>query len=394
MKTTLFSLFIIASLFMVSCNSSTNKDQDHSKEAQEQHAEGDGHDHGSEAEEGEHADEIAFTAKQAEAAGLTTETVSPSSFRHVIKTSGQVQAPQGNEQTIAATSSGIVSFVNPSITDGIAVRAGEAIVTISAKNLQEGDPAIKAKIAFETAQKEYQRAEKLVSDKIISAREFEQTKSRYMTAKTAYEAQAANVTTSGIRVPSPINGYLKNRLVSQGDYVSIGQPIATVTQNRHLQLRAEVSDKYFKDLQNISSANFKTTYDPTIYKLSEMNGKLLSYGKTTNNESFYIPVTFEFNNVGHLVPGTFAEIYLLAAPRANIISVPVSALTDEQGVHYIYLQVEPEAFIKQEVTVGQNNGERVEITKGLQGGEKVVITGVTQVKLASASGAIPEGHNH
>lgn len=407
MKTSIFSLLIVASLFMVSCESSQNSNKNNATESHEHndgdghdhendhnHSEGDGHDHSAEATEGEHADEIAFTAKQAEAAGLKTETAKASSFSNVIKTSGQIQAPQGDEQTIVATTAGVVSFVNPSITDGTAVRSGEAIVTISAKNLQEGDPAIKVKIAFETAQKEYQRAEGLVADKIISAKEFEQARLRYETARTAYEAQAANVTASGIRVTSPISGYIKNRLVNQGDYVAVGQPIATVAQNRRLQLRAEVSENYFKDLRNISSANFKTAYDNTIYKLSEMNGKLLSYGKTSNSNSFYIPVTFDFNNVGDVVPGAFAEIYLLASPREGVISVPVSALTDEQGVTYIYIQVEPEAFVKQEVTVGQNNGERAEIIKGLSGGEKVVTKGVTQVKLASASGAIPDGHNH
>ena len=69
---------------------------------------------------------------------------------------------------------------------------GSTIVAISAKNLYEGDPVAKAKIAYETALKEYQRAEGLVKDKIISAKEFEQTRMKYENARTAYEAQAAN----------------------------------------------------------------------------------------------------------------------------------------------------------------------------------------------------------
>lgn len=86
---------------------------------------------------------------------------------------------------------------------------GSTIVTISAKNLYEGDPVAKAKIAYETALKEYQRAEGLVKDKIISAKEFEQTRMKYENARTAYEAQAANVTVSGVKVTSPISGYVK-----------------------------------------------------------------------------------------------------------------------------------------------------------------------------------------
>ena len=409
MKTNIVSILMIAALFMVSCGTAPSNEQkastdkhehaegdghDHAAEKDHEHSEGDGHDHGGEVKKEAHADEIVFTNDQAKAVGLKTEVVTPQTFRNVIKTSGQVQAPQGDEQTVVATSNGVISFANASITDGVPVRAGETIVVVSAKNLQEGDPSLKAKIAFETAEKEYKRSEGLVADKIISTKEFEQTRLRYETAKAVYQGQAANVTASGIRITSPINGYIKNRLVSQGEYVSVGQPIATVAQNRRLQLRAEVSENYFKHLKSVNSANFKTAYDNATYKMSEMNGKLLSYGKTSSNNSFYIPVTFEFDNVGNIIPGAFAEVYLLAQPKDNIISVPVSALTEEQGLNFVYLQIEDDVFKKQEVTVGQNNGDRAEILKGLKKGDKIVTNGVYQVKLAASSSVIPDGHNH
>ena len=219
-------------------------EHDHSKDE-----EGVKHEKGESPENSEHADEIAFSEKQAKLAGLTTETVSPGTFYNAIKTSGQIQAPQGNEVVIAATSNGIVSFTNSSITEGTAVSAGQSIVTISAKKLLEGDPAAKTKIAYETALKEYKRAENLAKDQIISTKEFEQVKLRYETAKTTYDAQASNNTAKGVSVNSPISGYLKNRLVSQGEYVSVGQPIATVSQNKRLQLRAEVTECNFKILK-------------------------------------------------------------------------------------------------------------------------------------------------
>lgn len=251
---------------------------------------------------------------------------------------------QGDEATIVATSNGIVSFTNPSISDGAAIRTGEAIVTISAKNLLEGDPAAKAQIAYETAKKEYQRAEGLVKTQIISAKEFEQVRLRYETAKTVYEAQSASMTKNGVKVTSPINGYIKKRLVSQGEYVSVGQPIATVSQNRRLQLRAEVSENYFKSLNSISSANFQTAYDNAVYKLSDLNGRLLSFGRASGGQSFYIPVTFEFDNIGDFIPGSFVSVYLLSKPQANIISVPTSAVTEEQGLNFVYLQLDEEGY--------------------------------------------------
>nr|MBP7473314.1 efflux transporter periplasmic adaptor subunit [Prevotella sp.] len=176
----------------------------------------------------------------------------------------------------------------------------------------------------------------------------------------------------------------------------VGDPIVTVTQNRRLQLRAEIPERSYKDIKSIRGANFKTSCDDTLYKLSDLNGRLLSYGKSFDSNTFYLPVIFEFNNVGNLVAGSFAEVYLLAQPKKNVISVPVSALTEEQGVFYVYLQVksEKEAFIKREVTIGLNNGDRVEITSGLSAGDVVVVKGAYQVKLAASTSAVPEGHSH
>ena len=413
MKTYILSLVIIIAMMFTGCNSEQKKENkssedthqhvdgdghDHENEDDHNHSADDGHDHGKESDnhegEEEHSDEIAFTKEQANAAKLSTEQVSLGTFQQVIKTSGQIQASQGDEATIVATSNGVVSFVNPSISDGTAIRAGEAIVSISAKKLLEGDPSVKAKIEYETTQKEFQRAEGLVKDQIISTKDFEQARLRYETAKTVYEAQASNVTARGVNVTSPISGFIKNRLVGQGEYVSVGQPIATVSQNKRLQLRAEVSENYFKNLKNINSANFIPAYDSKVYKLSDLNGRLLSFGKGCGQQSFYIPVTFEFDNVGDIIPGSFTEVFLLSTAFENVISVPTSALTEEQGLHFVYLQLEDEVFRKQEVTLGQNNGERVQILEGLNVNERVVTNGVYQVKLAAASSVMPEGHSH
>jgi RND family efflux transporter MFP subunit len=327
-------------------------------------------------------------------ARLSTESVAFGTFHQVIKTSGKIQASQGDEAIIVATSNGVVSFVNPSIADGDYVKSGEVIITVSAKKILNGDPVEKAKIAFETAEKEMKRANELIDDKIISAKEFEQIKMRYETAKTTYQAQSANTSANGVEIESPISGYIKNRLVAQGEYVSVGQAIATISKNKKLQLRAEVSEKNYNKLKNIRTANFKTAYDDALYKLVDLNGRLLSYGRTSGQQSFYIPVTFEFDNIGDIIPGSFTEIYLIANPQDNVISVRSSSVTEEQGLHFVYVQLEEEVFNKLEVSLGQNNGERVQILSGLNEGENVVVNGVYQVKLAATSSVMPEGHGH
>ena len=94
-----------------------------------------------------------------------------------------------------------------------------------------------------------------------------------------------------------------------------------------------------------------------------------------------------------MTPGSFVEVYLLASEQKDIISLPISAITEEQGLNFVYIQLDEEGYRKQEVRLGGNDGQRVEILSGLKGGEKVVTQGAIHVKLASASNAIP-AHTH
>ena len=73
-------------------------------------------------------------------------------------------------------------------------------------------------------------------DKIVSAKDFEQARLNYENAKVAWEAVAGKQTANGVSVVSPINGYLKNLQVKEGDYVTVGQPLATISQNSRLVL--------------------------------------------------------------------------------------------------------------------------------------------------------------
>lgn len=386
------ALLLLAALSLTACHSDGHH---HDHAGVTEHGETDQHGH--EADHHDHAGEIHFSAEQAEAAGLQLERVAPASFAGVIPVGGSIQSPLGEEQTVVATASGIVQVNNGSLTLGSAVKAGQTLVTISAHNLQDGDAVQKARIAFESVHSEYQRAEALAKDQIISQRDFEEVRMRYETARAAYEGQASQLTTKGVAVASSISGFVKSLNVNPGDYVEVGTPLFTISQARHLQLRAEVPESRFRQLRNVTSANFRVTYDDTLYCLSALHGRLLSYGRSASEGAMgYIPVTFEFDNVGDLLPGSFAQVYLLTQSHQELISVPVRALTEEQGLHFVYVQVpdEPDSFVKREVVTGMDNGERVEIVRGLQEGELVVVQGTYQVKLAAVATVAPEGHHH
>ncbi len=380
------SLFVLA-VCMAACGSKGHDhDHDHEEET-EQHAgeTGDDHDHG---------DEIILTPEKARAAGVKVETIMPGTFHGVIHTSGKVLSASCDETTVVATISGRVSYKNH-VSEGLKVAGGMPLFSITSAGMQvaDGDPVQRARIDYERAERDYTRARLLVKDRIISEKDLAVAKAEYEAARLTYTSVQKTRSAGGVVVTAPRGGYVKQCLVAGGDYVEAGQPLAVITQNKHLYLRAEIPEREFKELNKIRCAKFRTSYSDRLYDITDMGGHIQSYGRSAEVNNSYIPVVFEFNNTGDVVQGSYAEIYLITQERENVLILPLTALTEEQGVHYIYIQVDKEGYRKQEVTLGESDGERVEILSGLKKGDKVVTKGAIQVKLASAANAIP-AHNH
>ena len=350
-------------------------------------------DHHDEDEAEEHSsDHIFLDSAKARAAGVETAVLEPGVFHDVIATSGSLIAATCDETTIVAPVNGIVSH-SRHISEGIALRQGEVLYHIASDKLKDGDYAQRALTNYLAAKREYDRTKPLVEDKIISEKDFNAIRTEYENAAIAYNAVKTVSSAKGITISSPVSGYMKECLVKDGDYVETGAPLMVVTKNQHLYLRVEVPVRYFNELGKISTAKFRTQYSDRVIDLRDVGGKLMSSGKSAVSTSSYIPVTFQLDNKGDMVAGTYAEVFLVTGERQGVLSVPTTALTEEQGVFYVYTQEDGSHYHKQEVTTGATDGERTEITGGLKGGERIVTKGAVTVKLAAANNAIP-GHTH
>ena len=363
-------------------NEKNHDDEDHAHEADEHDAQGEG------------TDDIHFTEAQAKACGLTVQTLTPSPFAEVVHVSGRVLPAQGAEATVTATMAGIVAFTGKSMTEGAAVSAGTTLFVVDAKSMADGNPAAVAQSEVKAARLAYERAKKLAADNIVSQRELEEARQRFEAAKATAKSLGSAAQRRG--VATPIGGYIKNLLVKPGDYVTAGQPLATVTQSRRVQLRADVPERFYTMLPRIVTANFRMAYDSEnrVYSIKELGGRLVSKGKASDTDDHFVPVIFEFNNAGDIVAGSFAEVYLQGAQRNGVLAVPSEAVTEAQGLFFVYVQTAADIYRRVEVKTGTTDGRRIEILSGLKAGDRVVAHGATQVRLAANASAVPEGHNH
>lgn len=358
------------------------------------------HDHEHEHEHHHHgADVIQFSDSQAKKVGLTLEKIEPRPFGQVIKTSAQVLPSQGDEREAVATASGIVKFSNPHLVEGTAVKAGQHLFEIESSGMADNNISVKlqeASAQYNAAKAAYDRKLRLAEDKIVSQADLEQARATYESAKATYDNLKANFSRKGAVVRAPISGYVQRINVGNGTFVEAGHSVVSISQNKDLQLRAEVQPRYYACLKNIEGVNVQIPGDNQVYTLKEMGGALVSYGKATDADCPLVPVVFRVRNTGNLISGSFVTAYIVTRSSQEVITVPQIALVEEMGNYFVFVKVCDEEYEKRLVTLGTTDGVRTEITSGLSSGETVVSRGASMVRLAQNSSALDPhaGHVH
>lgn len=386
------AMFMAVTLTLYNCSKEPNE-LAHNHSHNHTEAEHNEHNHELEAHDAEseskHTDEIVLEPHDAERFGVETEVAEVGPFNEIVSVSGQIENSTGDQVTVSAPTSGIVKLPS-TVTAGAQINNGNTVATISSSGVSGGSLDMAYKAALEGAKRELDRLTPLHADGIVTTREYNAALQAYETAKASYSSAAA----SG-RVVAPISGIITSLSVVSGDFVNVGQPIATISKNAKLTLRADLPEKYYKYMPSFGSANFRTVYMDEWIDLVDLNGSRVSDAKNLSaKQNGYIPIYYTFDNDGAITPGSFVEVRLQGAPRENILTVPSSSLSEQQGQLFVYVKVDDHGYEKKAVRVGADNGKRVEILSGLKPGETVVSKGVTILKLAETSGNVPEGHSH
>lgn len=342
---------------------------------------------------------IVFTKEQSWKVDFATEKVKRATFSKIIRTTAQILPAQIDEKVVVAKAGGTVLFSGNEIVEGKAVRAAQTLFSIESKEFADNNLEVKyveAVSEYNRAKADYNRKKELFKELIVSERDLLEAETAFKNAEVVYNNLNRNFSSGSQTVSSPINGFIKQLLVRNGEFAETGQPVLVVSKNTDLLVKADLQPKYHQILSTISSANLKVMGGEITYSLEELDGKLVSYGKTADLANPLIPVVFQVkNNIG-LLPGSFVEMYIKLLSGENEISVPNNAIVEEMGAFFVFVQITPELFEKRPVKKGATDGFRTQIIEGVSENERIVSKGAVLVKLAQAAGAldIHSGHVH
>lgn len=239
---------------------------------------------------------------------------------------------------------------------------------------------------LQEAQANYQRALQLQRQNAITAAEIEQiqatvavAEARYASALNAVEEKIALI---GVRraelavaqdnlqhavITAPFDGLVQARQVAPGAYVRAGDPVVLLVRTDPLRYRGVVPERHALRVQTGQQVFLRIEGEPQpiVARVSRISPALDELSRT---------LTFEVdlsNPQGRWRTGLFAEAEVVVDTQAQVLAVPVSAITEFAGVEKVWRVQEGQA-VEQAVQTGRRQGGYVEIVQGLSAGDVIL----------------------
>lgn len=340
--------------------------------------------------------EVTFTKEQAWRGDFMVREMVPHPFSSVLKASGEILTIPGEKKNVASPGSGMIHFPDTRLVQGSRVDKGQLLFAITAGTLEGDNFQLRYREyenRLDNSRTEYRRHRQLYEQQVIPERQYLESRTTYISDSIRFYNLAGKADSGGLQVVAPAAGYVHHLNVSEGQYVESGQLLATLSSDRELMLRADVPQQHYSLLKEIVTARFRPAFTDRIYSIDELHGSLMARGSSVAENDHYIPLYFQVENDGTLLEGAFAECYLITAPRKESLAIPETAILEEQGNHYVYVQATGESFTKRPVRLGDFDGLRTEVLSGVDRGERVVTRGAMLLKSASMV-TVEAGHEH
>jgi RND family efflux transporter MFP subunit len=167
---------------------------------------------------------------------------------------------------------------------------------------------------------------------------------------------------------APLDGAVRQRQASAGEYLAAGSPVVTLVRIHPLRLRLAVPERMAAEVRVGQQVNVKVERDRTVYR-----GQVARLSPAISEEDRTLMVEAEVpNEHGQLRPGAFAEAEIVTETEERAVFVPVSSIVAFAGIEKV-MTVRDGLSVEKRVQTGRRLGDRVEIVEGLKPEELVVV---------------------
>jgi multidrug efflux pump subunit AcrA (membrane-fusion protein) len=196
-------------------------------------------------------------------------------------------------------------------------------------------------------------------------------------------------------VRAPISGRIAELSVVPGQAVEAGAPLARIVRTNPLWVEVSLAPS---DAGAIGgSVPGLVLHPPGGQNPITVRGgevRLVSRAPELDRATGASLVLFEIRTNHPLQPGMAVTVDVLLPQEVSGIVLPSTAVVDDGGVPVVYVQLDGEGFVRQEVRVLATEGDRVAVEGLAEWSRVVTLGGATIRRAALLRSGPPEGHVH
>lgn len=289
-------------------------------------------------------------------------------MQQVIYASGQFSTD--DETNLAFKSGGIINQVL--VKEGDAVKKGQLLATL---NLTEINAAAEqASLAYQKAQRDYERASNLYKDSVATLEQMQNAKTAMDVAKQQYASAGFNQRYAEIRATR--NGYILKKYLNDGQYASAGTPVLQVNGAGETGwlLKAGVSDYQWAAIQVGDKATISTDAAPgkelaaTVVRKSE--------GVDPASGTFIVHLKLNDKPATAVASGLFGKAAIHPVQSSAAWAIPYDALLDgDASQGYVFVTNDNKTAQKVKVLVSKIESGKVIIGSGLEQAKSLIVSG-------------------
>ncbi|MBA2380280.1 MAG: efflux RND transporter periplasmic adaptor subunit [Blastocatellia bacterium] len=220
------------------------------------------------------------------------------------------------------------------------------------------------------------------SNAAVAIRAINTAQSQVATSRAAANGARAAIRTSEAQVSqaqkavadtivrAPISGYIADRAVSVGEFISPNTPnakIATLVRTSTLRVRIDVSEQ---DVSKVATGQ-GISVQTSAYPDRSFAGRIVRIAPSLDQQSRTLSVEAEIQNVdGLLKPGQFATVRITQSKPEPAVMIPVTAVRSDGAVHRVFV-VKDGAVREQLVQLGLLENDMIQVKQGVIEGDVI-----------------------
>jgi Cu(I)/Ag(I) efflux system membrane fusion protein len=312
--------------------------------------------------------QVNISTQKVQKLGVRSEAAQLRSLNRTVRAAGRVEPDERRMAMIAPKFEGYVERLHVNVT-GQPVAKGQPLFEVYSPELVSAQREYAIAVQGAASLKGADSPAQLGMARLVES-SLQRLKNWDISEEQIKALVASGETKRTMTFRSPVSGVVTEKKAVQGMRFMPGEALYQVSD---LSAVWVVADVFEQDL-GLVKTGAKAQVRINAYPEKLFEGRVTYVYPTLKAETRTVPVRVELANPGLLLkPGMFAQMELQVGAKAQVVTVPVSAVIDSGTRQIVLIQLKEGRFEPREVKLGARSDTHVEVLSGVKEGELVVV---------------------